>query len=200
MIYIDLVKNQNHARLFLLSIGILMALAFGFGYEGWYNELDESNSILTQKNNSNSNNQYAVLDTLQYIEKACYEYVSCQSECEENNSKDYLTKTIIKIEKPNGEFEALTENSIKNLPANTSLNLMVEQYKIERSLSSDGPSFHVTMEAFNTQLEIDRFHDLKRFPFSDPEASLSIERFEQIKSALAGNLTMKTPEGDFRLQ
>lgn len=130
----------------------------------------------------------SVLDTLKFLVDPAYEY--CELSCEKSvDSKcDVLKKTIVSIDH-NGLESIEGVQEMSRLPANTSINLMLETYSVSRRIDSCQTTYFVTVESFDTQLEnlqqsIDA--DISASHYSEPN-----EHYEIWRSGRAEDLLIK---------
>lgn len=120
----------------------------------------------------------SALDTLKYLVDPSYEY--CELSCEKSSDSrcDVLKKTIVSIDH-NGLSSLEGGLEINRLPANASINLMLETYSVSRRVDSCQTTYFVTVESFDTQLEnlqssIDS--DISAFHFPEPNEVYEIWR------------------------
>jgi len=90
------------------------------------------------------------LDTMRFMNDFCYSYTNFKRP--EGSVKDALSKTIVKVSNPDGNLKPLENNSIKTLPANASLNFMLETFTVFRQLDSCD-LYIVTIESFSATVE-----------------------------------------------
>ncbi len=134
----------------------------------------------------------SALDTAQFFEQACYEY--CQQEPCANSSEnlDVLTKTVIRVENKEGDFEDIDNGMVKSFRPNQSLNLMVEKYTLKRKKDRDGSSFYVTLESFNTSFEPLNFGNFCKGIDPDGEAFLTDDQIDRLKVFCANEQGLKS--------
>jgi hypothetical protein len=101
-----------------------------------------------------------------------------------------ISKTVVKVENADGSFKNLDRSSIKTMPANSSLNLMIEKYTVRRDMENSTPSFFVTVESFQAQMDNLQF----RLPAADSDNStetyLTDDDYEFLKSYLKDNAVL----------
>lgn len=153
-------------------------LTFG----GWNDDINEGITIKDECLSLDNKNEAHVLDTAQFVlNTSCYEYCQFEECVDDKNRRDELSKTVVKVENNRGEYEDIETSSIKTLPPNSSLNLMIEKYTVKRRFLNEVPSFFVTVESFNTTIDRNNLFDYKINVASDNDASLSDKQLELIK-------------------
>ncbi len=168
---------------FLAFSAALLVSATVLTLDGWNNDLNDSKRSDSTTDLFESQSVVSVaLDTAQFfMENSCYEYCQLEQTEEEGLKKDKLSRTIVKVENGSGEYEELDNNSIKSLPPNASVNLMIEKYTVERNSGKDKPKFYVTVESFNTTIERTKLPDFKIEETDEVDASLNLEQLELLK-------------------
>ncbi|MCA1763134.1 MAG: hypothetical protein LC664_09105 [Flavobacteriales bacterium] len=154
--------------------------------------MSETNNNLNLDDNDNK----SPLDTLKVFRDPCYEYVKMEEDCDGKSTKDVLTKTVMKVEKENGSFGPIEQNSIKDLKSNASLNLMIERFRVERKNSQNTTSFFVTVESFNTQLKKTDFSDFRITSPSEEKPGLSQKQIRFLQTKMAEELVLKACSKD----
>jgi len=184
--------KKYHGHIYYLSFIALAICAAGvFAFSSFKADFDNSDTEHKELS-LDDNSPKSVLDTLALMEEPCYEYSSLERNCSGNTKRDVIVKTVVKVEQPDGHFKEINEGSVKSLLPNSSINLMIEKYKIERRRENDSTSFYVTVESFNTLLEK---HDKAEFispPHYDESTSLNEQQWEMIKTQKAQELLAKT--------
>ncbi len=167
---------------FLAFSAALLVSATVLTLDGWNDELNESKCSKSNENLFETETMPVALDTAKFfMDNSCYEYCQFEQTEEEGLKKDKLSRTIVKVENSSGEFEELDNNSIKSLPPNASVNLMIEKYTVERNTGKDHPKFYVTVESFNTTIERTKLPDFKIEESDKVDASLSLEQLDLLK-------------------
>lgn len=175
-------KNQIFQISFILLSSILLMSATVLTFDGWSDDMDVSNTMKEECLSLDNKIETHVLDTTQFVlSTSCYEYCQFEECIDDNNHSDELSKTIVKVENSFGEYEDIETSSIKNLPPNSSLNLMIEKYTVKRRFLNEKPSFFVTVESFNTTIQRNNLFDFKINVASDNDASLSDKQMKLIK-------------------
>ena len=191
--YITTVKKHLNHLLFFSITTCLIAAAGVLAFSGFTNTDQNSGKLAESTRNLDldDNRNESALDTLKVFQDACYEYVKTEDDCKGNSTKDLLTKTVMKVEKDNGLFEPIDQGSIKKLKPNTSINLMIERFKVERNQSSSDISYFVTVESFNTQVQKTDFSDFRIIQPSEKKPGLSLKQLEIIQTKMAEELVQK---------
>lgn len=184
-------KQIRHISFLILSAALLVS-ATVLTFDGWSHELDAK----TCENKTSLSLEHEVeehaLDTAQFfIDNTCYEYTEIEQSVEVFEKADQLSKTVVKVENNQGKFEDIETASIKTLPRNASLNLMIEKYTVKRNLNNTIPSFFVTVESFNTTIERTNLFDYKIRTDSDIGASLNNQQLDLIKKFWAKEQIVK---------
>jgi len=185
--------KKHHSHIYYLSFIALAICTAGFIAFSSFSE--DFNKLTDAENNELSLDDpspKSVLDTLALIEEPCYEYRSLERNCSGNTNKDVIVKTVVKVEQPDGHFREIDEGSVKSLLPNSSINLMIEKYKIERRTNEDSTSFFVTVESFNTILEKNNRSEFISPVKLDESTSLSDQQWEMIKTQKAQELLVQT--------
>lgn len=190
-------KHLNHFLFFSITT-CLIAAAGVLAFSGFTNTDQESGKLAESTDNLNldDNDGDSALDTLKVFQEPCYEYVSREEDCEGKRRKDVLTKTVMKVEKDNGSFEPIEQGSVKRLKPNTSINLMIERFKVERNQSDNDVSYFVTVESFNTQVQKTDFSDFRIIQPSEKKPGLSQRQMEIIQTKMAEELVLKACSQD----
>lgn len=178
--YIQPVKKQFRNISFLVLSAVLLALATALTFDGWSHDLDQPASK-TQVYTLEEETSPTVLDTTKFfIDNTCYEYTQFEEVTDQLQKSDQLSKTVVKVETNEGQYEEIESSSIKMLPPNASVNLMIEKYTVKRKFDNAIPSFFVTVESFNTTIERNNLFD---FEIKDDEigTSLNNQQLELIK-------------------
>lgn len=173
------------ASLLLVSAGIL-------GINGLNSNFTESDEIAEDNLLLDEPATQHVLDTARFCEEPCYEFHQLESIQEDDTQIDILSKTIVKVENKNGDFEDIDNVSIKKFPANKSLNLMIEKYTLKRKVINSNASFFVTMESFNTRIERSDIFGIDIETTPGFETSLNADQIEQIKLYCADEAILKS--------
>ncbi len=185
--------KKYHGHIYYLgSIALTICAAGIFAFSSFNADFNEKADTESTELSLDDNESKSVLDTLALIEEPCYEYNSLERNCSGDTSKDVIVKTVVKVEQPDGHYKELDEGSVKSLLPNSSINLMIEKYKIERRRNKDSTSFFVTVESFNTILEKNNKAEFISPASYDESTSLSDEQWDLIKTQKAEELLVKT--------
>lgn len=185
--------KKYHGHIYYLSTIALALCAAGiFAFSSFKADFEDNADTQNTKLSLDDNVSESVLDTLALIEEPCYEYKSLERNCSGDTSKDVIVKTVVKVEQPDGHFREIDEGSVKSLLPNSSINLMIEKYKIERRRDKDSTSFFVTVESFNTILDKNNKTEFISPASYDETTSLSEEQWDLIKTQKARELLVKT--------
>lgn len=184
-------KHVSHIIFFsLASLLLISAGVLGInGLNSDFSQLEEmsaDNLLLDEPSIQN------VLDTARLCEEPCYEFHQLESIEEDDSQIDILSKTIVKVENKNGDFENIDNASIKKFPANKSLNLMIEKYTLKRKVINSNASFFVTMESFNTRIERSDIFGIDIETNPGFETSLNADQIELIKNYCADEDILKS--------
>ncbi len=183
-------KQTSHIIFFTLaSLMLVSAGILGFnGLNGNFSESDEfaENDLMLDEQPTKH-----VLDTARFCEEPCYEFNQIESKQEGDAQVDVLSKTVVKVENNNGDFEDIDGASIKKFPANKSLNLMIEKYTLKRKVINSNASFFVTMESFNTKIQRNEIFGIDMQSNPELETSLNADQIRQIKTLFADELPFK---------
>ena len=123
-----------------------------------------------------------LMDTVRFCDEPCYQFKQLETSVNGDSQIDVLSKTIVRVENTNGDYEDIDKVSIKKFPANKSLNLMIEKYTLKRQVINSNASFFVTMESFNTRIEHNDVFGIDIQINPDFETSLNADQIEQIKA------------------
>ncbi len=184
-------KKQFRHISFLVVSAVLLVSATVLTFDGWSHEFDsiDANKQLFSLDQSVSEH---ALDTTQFfIDNTCYEYCQFEDATSELILSDQLSKTVVKVENKLGKYEEIETSSIKMLPPNASLNLMIEKYTVKRHIKNSKPSFFVTVESFNTTIERTQLFDFKIDADSEMGTSLNSQQLELIKKFCADDQIAK---------
>lgn len=184
-------KHVSHIIFFsLASLLLISAGVLGInGLNSDFSQLEEmsaDNLLLDEPSIQN------VLDTARLCEEPCYEFHQLESIEEDDSQIDILSKTIVKVENKNGDFENIDNASTKKFPANKSLNLMIEKYTLKRKVINSNASFFVTMESFNTRIERSDIFGIDIETNPGFETSLNADQIELIKNYCADEDILKS--------
>lgn len=144
-------KQVSHIVFFLFTASLVTAAGL-LAFNGLSQDVREEAEVSKNQLSLDEKPSDSALDTTRFFEKPCYEYCQLESTGEGDEQVDVLSKTVVKVENDKGDFESIEESSIKEFPANKSLNLMVEKYTLKRKMIDSNPSFFVTVESFNTRI------------------------------------------------
>jgi len=187
--------KRYHGHIYYLSFIALAICAAGIiAFSSFSAEFGKASEAKNSELSLDENSPKSVLDTLALIEEPCYEYRSLERNCSGDTSKDVIVKTVVKVEQPDGHYKELNEGSVKSLLPNSSINLMIEKYKIERRREKEITSFFVTVESFNTVLEKNNRKEFISPVGFDESTSLSEQQWEMIKTHRAKELLVNTCE------
>lgn len=185
-------KNYRGHIYYISFIALTICTAGAIAFSSFKAGFDEEPASKSTELSLDDNSPKSVLDTLALIEEPCYEYRSLERNCSGDTSKDVIVKTVVKVEQPDGHYEELDEGSVKSLLPNSSINLMIEKYKIERRRNKDSTSFFVTVESFNTILEKNNRTEFISPAGYDESTSLTDQQWEMIKTQKAQELLVKS--------
>lgn len=184
-------KQIRHISFLILSTALLVS-ATVLTYDGWSHELDNNSCQIESSLLLESQIDEHVLDTAQFfLDNTCYEYTQISQSVESFEKTDQLSKTVVKVENKQGKYEAIETASIKSLPLNASLNLMIEKYTVKRHFKNAKPSFFVTVESFNTTIERSNLFDFKIHTDSDIGTFLNNRQLNLIKKFCSGKQIVK---------
>lgn len=143
-------KDFGHISMFFLMIALITA-----GSILTYSQIQSDKDIQLLSDSKFSNfelNPTSELDTLRFLVDPSYEY--CEFACEESNNVkcDILRKTIVSVNH-DGFNDISSNQELNQLPANASINLMLETYSVSRRVDSCQTTYFVTVESFDTRLE-----------------------------------------------
>jgi len=184
-------KHLNHIY-YLSFIACVICAAGVIAFNSFSADFKKSSETANNELSLDDNSPKSVLDTLALLEEPCYEYRSLERNCSGSTSKDVIVKTVVKVEQPDGHYKEIDEGSVKSLLPNSSINLMIEKYKIERRSDEDSTSFFVTVESFNTILEKNNRSEFISPVKFDESTSLSEQQWEMIRTQKAKELLVKT--------
>jgi len=184
-------KQVSHIIFFSLAT-ILLVTAGVLGINGLNSEFSHIEEVSADNLLLDEPAIQHVLDTTRFCEEPCYEFYQLESIEEEDSQIDILSKTIVKVENKNGDFEDIDNVSIKKFPANKSLNLMIEKYTLKRKVINSNASFFVTMESFNTRIERSDIFGIDIETNPGFETSLNADQIEQIKNYCADEAILKS--------
>lgn len=185
--------KKYHGHIYYLGfIALSICTAGIIAFSSFKADFQEGSGASNDELSLDDRSPKSVLDTLALIEEPCYEYKSLERNCSGDTSKDVIVKTVVKVEQPDGHYKELDEGSVKSLLPNSSINLMIEKYKIERRRNNDSTSFFVTVESFNTILEKNNRSKLISPASYDESTSLSDQQWEMIKTHKAKELLVKS--------
>lgn len=126
----------------------LLASAGIMTYSGLSNDFCDQHASLTIE--LDRENCKSGLDTMRFMNDFCYTYTDFEPP--KGGVKDALSKTIVKVSNPDGNLKPLENKSIKTLPANASLNFMLETYTVSRQQDMCD-LYIVTIESFSATVE-----------------------------------------------
>lgn len=145
-------KNQRLQTAFFVVIAALLVVATYFTFTGWRGN-EHSFERLSQDDLEYNFSEADDLDSAFYGKDDCISSTDF-SQIENSDCKtDVLTKSVFKVSSENESLEFPEANSLKYSPANTSLNLMMEQYTVMRKQDSCDVAFSVTVNSFTGILE-----------------------------------------------
>lgn len=175
-------KDRNNQILLTTLLGSLMFVAGYFTYNGLSNDFIDGKGFFTDNLSGQNDREICVsaLDTTKYFEEPCYEFTHYEkSPGERGKISDSLSKTIVKVTNDGKKYQPLEGHHIKDIPANASLNIMLETYTVSR-LSDTCDQYIVTIESFSTKMEkTDR-----DMTYLKPSASLSKSDILKLKRYL----------------
>lgn len=184
-------KYQGHIY-YLGAIAMVICVAGIIALSSFSTDFNGADKTKKAELSLDEDSPESVLDTLAMMEDPCYEYRSLERNCDGDTSKDVIVKTVVKVEQPDGHYKELNEGSVKSLLPNTSINLMIEKYKIERRREKEITSFFVTVESFNTVLEKNSNNEFITPILHNESTSLTEEQWEMLNSHEAEKLLVKT--------
>lgn len=177
-----MIKQLGHILFFTLA-AVLVACAGILAFNGMHSSFDQADNLANSEKFCLDNySSEIVLDTSKFCNEACYQFQQLETLTEGDKEIDILSKTIVRVENPDGNYEEIDEVSIKNLPANQSLNLMIEKYTLKREVLNKNATFFITMESFNTTIQPFGFSGFNLEIDSDFETALSPEQIKKIQS------------------
>src|SRR5690554_2049597 len=146
-------KKQFGHIVFFLIASVLLTSAGILAFNGMQTDFEKSEKALSESLCLDEIEVTNVLDTAKYCHEPCYQFKQLETRVEGDTQIDVLSKTIVRVENTNGDYEDIDNVSIKNFASNQSLNLMIEKYTLKREVINSNASFFVTMESFNTKIE-----------------------------------------------
>lgn len=190
-------KKQISHILFFLFTATLVAAAGVLAFNGLHQNSENKTAMREINLSLDDRNVAHVLDTVQFFEEPCYTY--CQLELvdkDQNETVDILSKTIVKVANEKGDFENIDERSIKEFPANKSLNLMVEKYTLKRKMVNSSPSFFVTVESFHTRIYQSEILGIDFQSNTSTHTSFTQEDYDWMKIFCLEHKTISLPHAD----
>ncbi|NEN23997.1 hypothetical protein G3O08_10850 [Cryomorpha ignava] len=184
-------KQVSHIIFFSLA-SLLLVSAGILGINGLNSDFSKSEEIAEHNLLLDEPAVQHVLDTVRFCEEPCYEFHQLESTQEDDTQIDVLSKTVVRVENKNGDFEDIDNVSIKTCPANKSLNIMIEKYTLKRKMINSNASFFVTMESFNTRIERSDIFGIDIETNPGFETSLNADQIQQIKSFCADEAIFKS--------
>ncbi len=151
MAYFNTVKKRLAQISGIIVLICLLASAGIMTYSGLSQDFEGQEVFLSME--IDRENCKPDLDNARLVDDSCYEYTNFErSKSVKGGVKDALSKTIVRVSDPKGNLKPLENKSIKTLPANTSLNLMLETYTVSRQKDSCDV-YIVTIESFSATVE-----------------------------------------------
>lgn len=175
-------KQFGHIIFFVLA-SVLLTCAGILAFNGMNSDFEQSeNAISSDRLCLDEAPVKNAMDTAKYCDEPCYQFKQLETSVDGDTQIDVLSKTIVRVENTNGDYEDIDNVSIKTFPANRSLNLMIEKYTLKRQVINSNASFFVTMESFNTKIEHNAVFGIDIQINPDYETSLNADQIEQIKA------------------
>lgn len=145
-------KQSAHIAFFALTALLLIAASV-LVYNQWVTDSEQQTvTARYEATHDVEDTEMTVIDTTRFFENPCYSYCATRSEgCDEKVEE--LRKTVLTIEQNGQDIRELTAADLKRLPANTSLNMMLDSYTVSRAENEEGTSYYVTVESFDAVLE-----------------------------------------------
>lgn len=174
-------KQFGHIIFFVLA-SVLLTCAGILAFNGMSNDFDHSENAVSARLSLDEAPAKNPMDTAKSCDEPCYQFNQLETSVDGDTQIDVLSKTIVRVENTNGDYEDIDKVSIKNFSANESLNLMIEKYTLKRQVINSNASFFVTMESFNTKIEHNAVFGIDIQINPDFETSLNADQIEQIKA------------------
>lgn len=174
-------KHFGHIIFFVLA-SVLLTCAGVLAFNGMNSDFEKSDDAISERLCLDEGPLKNVMDTAKSCSEPCYQFKQLETSVDGDTQIDVLSKTIVRVENTNGDYEDIDKVSIKKFPANRSLNLMIEKYTLKRQVINSNASFFVTMESFNTKIEHNAVFGIDIQINPDFETSLNADQIEQIKA------------------
>jgi|SRR5690554_1881896 len=174
-------KQFGHIVFFVLA-SVLLTCAGILAFNGMNSDFEQLDNSVSERLCLDEVPSKNLMDTLRYCDEPCYQFKQLETKVDGDTEIDVLSKTIVRVENTNGDYEDIDKVSIKKFPANKSLNLMIEKYTLKRQVINSNASFFVTMESFNTKIEHNDVFGIDIQINPEFETSLNADQIEQIKA------------------
>ena len=174
-------KHFGHILFFVLA-SVLLTCAGILAFNGMSSDFDHSENAISERLCLDEAPVKNLMDTDKYCDEPCYQFKQFETSVDGDTQTDVLSKTIVRVENINGDYEDIDKVSIKKFSANQSLNLMIEKYTLKRQVINSNASFFVTMESFNTKIEHNAVFGIDIQIKPDYETSLNADQIDQIKA------------------
>lgn len=175
-------KKQFGHIIFFVVASVLLTCAGILAFNGMNNDFEQSNHTVSKGLCLDERPLKHLMDTVRSCDEPCYQFKQLETSIDGDTQIDVLSKTIVRVENNDGDYEDIDKVSIKKFPANKSLNLMIEKYTLKRQVINSNASFFVTMESFNTKIEHNAVFGIDIQINPDYETSLNSDQIEQIKA------------------
>ncbi len=148
-------KIQTRHTLFFVLSGIMLLIAGSLTYSEFAKGFDARPEVLPKDDSEDI--CLNLPDSTRFIARPCFEYSKYQHvNCRQKGIKDEISKTIVSVSGNGFDLKSPESGSIKSIPANRSLNIMMETYTVTRK-SDSCDVYIVAIESFSTTMErIDR--------------------------------------------
>lgn len=178
--------KKYFGHIIFFTVASIIAVSAGIlAFNGMSEKFDQNAYAVAEKFCFEENTYQMVLDSSKYCNDPCYQFKQIETRIEGEKEIDILSKTVVRVENNDGDFEDIDKVSIKNIPANKSLNLMIEKYTLKREVFNKNATFFVTMESFNTTIQPNGLPGINIEFNPDFETSLSPEQIKKIKDIYA---------------
>ena len=174
-------KHFGHIIFFVLA-SVLLTCAGILAFNGMNSDFEQAENKISERLCLDEAPVKNAMDTVKYCDEPCYQFKQFETSVDGDTQIDVLSKTIVRVENTEGNYEDIDEVSIKKFPANKSLNLMIEKYTLKRQVINSNASFFVTMESFNTKIEHNAVFGIDIQIKPDYETSLNADQIDHIKA------------------
>lgn len=174
-------KQFGHIIFFVLA-SILLTCAGILAFNGMNGDFEQSENTASERLCLDEIQSKVVMESERFCDEPCYQFKQLETSTNGDTQIDVLSKTVVRVENNNGDYEVIDNVSIKNFSANKSLNLMIEKYTLKRQMINNNASFFVTMESFNTKIDHNDVFGIDIQINPEFETSLNADQIEQIKA------------------